>query len=155
MNARWSLPQTSGCCCCCICSCGCTVCGSWRPPPKMDEMPAPSVWPMVEPTATPAAVEAMLANMEGCCGACWTGAGAAAAWWAGVEREGRAGAERRCERAIVTAGKGFHPVPPSNSKHSDSLAAMQDYSCTESGQLGTQSTGGRRVPCSSRLKWLV
>lgn len=53
----------------------CSCCAGALEPPNMDVIPAPKVWPMVEPTATPAAVDAMLANKPGPCD-CWTGA-----WW--------------------------------------------------------------------------
>lgn len=70
-----------------------------EPPPNIDVMPAPKVWPMVEPTATPAAVEAIWPKRPGpwdCCVCGWdmavgwaggaaAGAGGAAVVWADLD----------------------------------------------------------------------
>lgn len=57
----------------------------------MPEIPAPIMWPTVDPTATPAAVEAICANIPGCLPwtagvpACWTAGGGGGAVRAGTE----------------------------------------------------------------------
>eukprot|EP01137_Pigoraptor_chileana_P003241 Opistho-2@43145 len=123
MNCCISYPQGPPCACCCWYGCcwyeaGAAAAGAAASsdllPLNMLVRPAPSVWPTADPTATPAAVVAICANIPGCCGCCIMGAGgcdwciAGAGAGAGADRgaAGRAagaGAERRVLRAMFAS----------------------------------------------------
>ena len=113
MKLRASVSQCLACvwkvsCCTgAAASCwGCASAGAEPEPEKSPVRPAPMVWPTAEPTATPAAVEAICANKPGCCGAACAGACAAGAGAGGACAAGAAmlDAERDCTGAGLLAG---------------------------------------------------
>ena len=78
--------------------------GAEEPPPIMPVMALPATWPMVEPMATPPAVAAIWAIMEGWAGAAGTTALGAAATGAGGWAAGAGAAGAGAGAAAAGAG---------------------------------------------------
>lgn len=79
----------------------------------MEVRPAPRVWPTAEPTATPAAVVAICANIPGCCGA------AAAGEVTGCAAEACVGGRYAAAGAAIVEADLDWELPPKREREDD------------------------------------